>query len=397
MGRVAQELYAQWDMLLREKKVPPVSKKGLITSPWVVFVPKKEAQALIRFVRNLLPHLRRIMKQYGRGCWEGTSDLVRLLESGVPGEWLPIIRVTRADLSHIVLDFQSGKLIEINSRPPAPFSVGLRQMQVESLVRELGAEPCQVPLTSDFFAEWVFGHWVRKVRKLKGVSSVRVALPTKLVNLKEVGAKLQRRYGCAVSFYQPGDEVRIARNDLADILWVTIYSDEYVQDLSRAATERGLIILPSRRHLLLSSKRFLAALSSPAERKILGISPKAWLKLRSGVLWARSLETEDVLENVLFMLSRGVDVVAKEFARISCGGRGVDVLRRANRDVLRRHLGASIVQEFSGPYEISGTLLRYDLRVYVYGDEILLGARVFGGNMMNMQDPEAGGAPVFVF
>ncbi|MBF0614888.1 MAG: hypothetical protein G8237_06145 [Magnetococcales bacterium] len=164
--------------------------------------------------------------------------------------------------------------------------------------------------------------------------------------------------------------------------------------LRAAWLNRQLCLTPNpRAYALLADKRHLITWSDPDTLLARGVAPDAIRLLTDTIPTTRLLSTLD--RTALWKeRARWVFKPSQGF-----GGRGVllgDKISRTRFDSLD---GATLVQSLVPPPTLrmapSGTLFKYDIRLFVYRDQILgVAARAYRGQVTNFREPGNGFLPV---
>ena len=170
--------------------------------------------------------------------------------------------------------------------------------------------------------------------------------------------------------------------------------------LRAAYLARAVVVTPSpREYFLLADKRRLALLSSPAALSELGAGAEDAALFAEVVPETRLLAELDA-EQVWRERRTWVFKPATAFGSRAVY-RGDKISRRRFDEV--RHVSGYLVQRHAPPGEVSvetsdgPRAMKFDVRAYAYRDEILLlGARVYQGQVTNLRSPGGGFSAICV-
>jgi hypothetical protein len=344
-----------------------------------VKVSRRDAEYLENAVQRLLRIVSQISGKYSRACHEGVQnrELVDLLECGIPKEMIPLVRSNRAHWQHLSFDFQSGKLVEINSAPMPAF--------VATRARELlGLDGPGDTLSVEMFLEAVVN---RSRRSVRGGGSDMVLILDRIGELN-IGKTGWTQY---VLNWLQGQEIDVALGAiqeypepgviLANLTWM--HPSRWDSVLTRSVWEGRTHVFPSPRNFLFTSKWFMHLLTDEYARDIFELSIKDRAFLDEVI--PLTLDGNRELATVRYLIRHGHKLYAKP--HLMSGGRGGGVIRK-NRDLRDIEL-PFVVQEWLEPYKTpEGD--NYDIRIMTYGDsgqDQVWQARVWSGGSSTLMRP----------
>jgi len=311
-------------------------------------------------LRILIRIIQRSMSMYARVCHEDTKpeahELAMFLERGVPREMIPLVRSTQFHIEGMSLDFQSGKLVEINAAPLPPFVAS------NALVA-LGVDGPGVLTTTELVTERVR---ILAERHKRGGRTGKILLVNQIGQL-EIGTT---GWFVPVGDYLSSQGYEVAIGSVedhsdADVIWANLTwmtCERWGSVLTEKVMNGEAQIYPSPRNFLASSKWFLTLLGSPIGRRVLGISRAEEQLLDELVPWTGDLE--DSRNTIRFLLEGGAKLYGKPY--LSSGGRGGGSIRDMRS--LEKIGRPAVVQAWTNPYELEADWY-HDLRFVLWGAE----------------------------
>ncbi len=330
--------------------------------PEPVSVSRDFVATMNRNVSVLIQVIAQAANKYSHLCeTDPEHELVQLLETGLPERVIPFVRKSPFHLEHLSLDFQRGKIIEINDAPLVPV--------VPSLVRRnLSLKGPGV----DFEPAMACSRVIRLVQKLRQ----REKTEPKVKILSRVGDNISGTGGwfsfVVEYLLSQGVQVSVGDRERGDrIVWV---NEDWIQEglnhhvIFDGETPSSLSIFPSPKNTMIQSKLILAILSSDVLRELIDVNSGQAKVLDQVVPFTRVVEGERDL--IRYLLSLEHRLFYKPL--FSAYGKGGSEITTKNQQSLS---SAGIFQGWCSPWQISDlnmcdkALLTYhDLRLVLYGN-----------------------------
>ncbi|MFO8007772.1 MAG: aminoacyl-tRNA hydrolase [Candidatus Brocadiia bacterium] len=385
-------------------------------SPFPIFLSRRQLSR----VRDVVTALAKLLRKA-----KGDPELRQRLVSFIPPElrvYLPAPADDRrlffaADLH---LDGDALKVIELNCAVGYGHYAHLADRALRPLVEAHVGDV--EPASDDDFAPFVYEHGLRPLHDADAglIAFLRGFGGRDMFNVDElegVAARIEECGGPRIPLCHEADlELRedglhLAGEGRVDLLyveenlsqWENLSQDSPVAEAVRAGRVKTF---PPLDMFLYTSKGFLALLCDPAFQRRLEPDERESEVLRRNVLWSAELD-ERIEPAAYHMLDQGLRLVVKD--ALGGGGRGVTILRPESGSqqaghILRQrlHRGRSVVQGYCEPGRWSeDSDLRFDLRILCAAHEgdITIGpiyGRIFRGSKLDLGNPDAGVAPVYV-
>lgn len=439
---ILPELIEQWHsslgdcgkhaIAMRAIKLREVQDKipGCAISPHPVFIAKKTEEQVARLWNFLLYAIRQANNQYETAILRGErgAPIVRLLERGIPELLIPATRRASLNLNHLRLDMHLvahdgdfvPRVIELNTA-----AGGLSSWAIAHTIFRGNSATDQLTCLSMSTAELIWEWGIKPFAKNLDGRAYHIALvdfagrrigetgnPLMARIMEENGVQVSLNTNCYNLIFAPEKGLCSRRIDSPiDLLYVlTNYAvnDRALAVLTPAVREAiaagAIRLFPSPRNFLFASKAFLAALSNPIERAVLGIDEKHWQKIKYCFPWCRmwNAETASTAEE---MRRAGLTIVRKPL--FGSGGRGVEILGPLSfrhQQVKFSDAEVAVVQSYApAPRLETAPDFFYDLLASIYTNAsgtiiaMPVHSRVFSGAKVGLSGDQCGGASVFLY
>lgn len=393
-------------------------------SPHPVFLPRsvqKQAYSLWGF---LLRVMNQANARYSAAIKKQDQDpIIQLLEQGVPRVLLPAVRSNSLQLNHMRLD---AHLAEYNGKPvlqvielnAAPGGLALDQSSRELFQGIPALEGLELATcsTAQLLLRYGLKPLLRKgnvvalIGRAGGHTFGKAGNPLMGHLLTAAGVHVLTDLTCAQLGYDPQLGLRHKGERIGLLFALTNYGVEERANsimspaVAKALAENAVSIFPSPRNLLFASKGFLAVLSCPEKRAILGVNEKQWQKrYKLYFPWCRVWD-EQTAETVEAMRRAGVSFVRKPF--FGSGGRGVEILgpMAFHHEAKGFNSGPAVAQLHVPPPVLpSNPKLCYDLLLPVYTEQggqiqaMPIQTRIFSGEKVTLSSAGGGAGAVFLY
>ena len=330
----------------------PTRRANLGLSPFPVHITARQKELIDKNVGELLNMISQIANKYAHACHMDNnpdqSELVKMLESGIPKNMIPFVRMSGFHADGLSFDIQSGKLIEINASPMPPLTV----MNLADRFPIAGEK-----LTVDMLTT----HIQRLAKRAQKMGSPGVLL---LDKIGEVSIGRTGWLNTVQEFLEnQGFTARIGTIDELDgmgVIWanLTWMTEDRIPSVVPMGIPSQTAIYPSPRNFLFTSKHFLALLHDEHAQEVFELSKGHKTLIQEFV--PRTFILSDTLARTL--LETKTRWYMKPF--LSSGGRGGGTL--SNSKSHRKIQRPAEIQEWVEPYQVQNSNYKYDIRVIYY-------------------------------
>lgn len=385
-------------------------------SPFPIFLNRQQANRVLDVAGALAKIVRRCMAVLAED-----GELRQRLTSFIPEELRPLLpdrspteRVFFAADMHVTED--AVKVVELNCAVGYGHYADLAHEALGPVLE--GVER----LADAQFAPFLYEHGLKPLHDPDAgcIAFLRGFNGQDMFNLDEiegVARRIREAGGPSISLCHEGelslrdDGLYLQGAGRVDLLYVEENLSEWAEladDSPVMTAVRGgqVKIFPPLDAFLYTNKGFLTVLADPEAEGWLQPGNEESRVLRENILWSHPLDTH-IEPAAYYMLQEGLRLVVKD--SLGGGGRGVTILRPGSgsqqaSQILRRRRrrGGSVVQGYfdAGRWSEDSDP-RFDVRVLMaaHRGDVIPGpvyGRVFRGSKLDLSDPDAGVAPVYV-
>ncbi len=385
-------------------------------SPFPVFLNRQQADRVLDVAGALAKIVRRcadVMAEDGELCDRLRAFIPEDLRPLLPDR-SPTKRVFFAADMHVTED--AVKVVELNCAVGYGHYADLAHEALGPVLEGVGR------LADARFAPFLYEHGLKPLHDAEAgcIAFLRGFNGQDMFNVDEiegVARHIEEAGGPPIALCHEGelslreDGLYLEDSGRVDLLYVEENLSEWselAEDSPVLTAVRGgkVKTFPPLDAFLYTSKGFLSVLADPGAEEWLQPGNEERRVLRENILWSHPLDTH-IEPAAYYMLQQGLRLVVKD--SLGGGGRGVTILRPGSgsqqaSQILRRRRrrGGSVVQGYFEAGRWSGDSdLRFDVRVLMaaHRGDVIPGpvyGRVFRGSKLDLSDPDAGVAPVYV-